>query len=754
MRLVSNQCAVSITMSIARCLDVQQNNKGPQVEHPRVGAELPNVASELSDYGALLAGIERSIFGHHKDEDSLHQAIKSQCTICREFDYPSPEEKKDRELASDRSGYYSVMHIFFSDSKLAVCVHSAQKHTRAFLYREQQYSTGSNDPWFQYLEDSSNVFYSTEVTWCQTDRLCCSGREQASYFNFRFGPSTDSLETWTLIQKWFRECTQSHEACSTPWKHMPYKPTRILELRYDQTPTCFRLVPGSQCPDGARYLTLSHCWGSQSPSMKLRLLKSTFNHLSEWQPVDILPKTFRDAVRVAKYFRVSYLWIDRLCIYQDSPEDWRREASSMQDVYRNSLLNVSALGATFDGDGLFFTRIPPQELYTTVNFRIIPEDGTKQFRARNSTDAPSLEGQGDWRETFWLGCFAREPLVRRAWVLQERLLAPRVLHFGKYQVFWECRQVQCCETNPITTMTYNERLSQEYREQTKGTGSASLWKRLLGTRPKRPQEPLHQLLSSWRDIVVQYSKCDLSVAGDKLIAVSGLAKQMRERLQELGVQRHRYLAGLWEEDFLQTLTWSLDCGEKGRRVSPYRAPSWSWASLDGVIRFPLTGDYDDCLFDAVLVGADTRFPSGGDDTGEVNGGSIMLNGSLATVRVGRMPDGSPAFIESLQWHNNDETVEQLSATDLSERAGMAQVLPSVAFDTDDDIADEVYQIIICAVRYTHILDNGKRDWYGLMLTKVEDNTYRRVGMIEYHDTVTIAAQELFKILPRKEIVII
>lgn len=85
---------------------------------------------------------------------------------------------------------------------------------------------------------------------------------------------------------------------------------------------------------------------------------------------------------------------------------------------------------------------------------------------------------------------------------------------------------------------------------------------------------------------------------------------------------------------------------------------------------------------------------------------------------------------------------------------MAPLLPSVTFDTEDDIIDEVYQIIICAVRYTHVLDNGKRDWYGLLLSKVEDNTYRRVGIIEYNDAVTAAARELFRMLPREEIAII
>lgn len=132
-------------------------NQGPEVETTQVGAE-------LSDYGAMLSGIKNSVFGHHKDEGSLNHAIKSQCIICRDFDYPSPEQKRERELISVTSGYYSVMHIFFSDSKLSVCVHSAQKHTRAFLYHEQQFSTRSNDPWFQDLENSSNVFYPPGVT--------------------------------------------------------------------------------------------------------------------------------------------------------------------------------------------------------------------------------------------------------------------------------------------------------------------------------------------------------------------------------------------------------------------------------------------------------------------------------------------------------------------------------------------------------------------------------------------------------------
>ncbi|KAF6843781.1 heterokaryon incompatibility protein [Colletotrichum musicola] len=149
-----------------------------------------------------------------------------------------------------------------------------------------------------------------------------------------------------------------------------------------------------------------------------------------WQPVEILPKTFRDAVIVAKRFQIRYLWIDRLCIYQDSADDWRHESSGMQHVYRNGLLNVSAFGAHSGDDGLFFSRLPWKEkLSTAVEFRLSPE-----AEAARLTDifVPFKP------HSFEL--FNQNPLVLRGWVLQERLLAPRVLHFGRHQAYWECRQ--------------------------------------------------------------------------------------------------------------------------------------------------------------------------------------------------------------------------------------------------------------------------------------------------------------------------
>jgi Heterokaryon incompatibility protein (HET) len=181
-----------------------------------------------------------------------------------------------------------------------------------------------------------------------------------SHLNFELGPSTDDPGTWSMIQKWFTTCLESHDHCRKPEISSAYIPTRVLELDYSRPTQTFRLIPGTECPLGSHYVTLSYCWGKKPVDKTLRLLKSTINEIMEKQPVEILPKTFRDALSIADRFGTRYVWMDRLCIYQDSLEDWRREAASMQEVYKNAFLNISALGAEDDDGGCFFSRDPSE----------------------------------------------------------------------------------------------------------------------------------------------------------------------------------------------------------------------------------------------------------------------------------------------------------------------------------------------------------------------------------------------------------
>lgn len=261
-------------------------------------------------------------------------------------------------------------------------------------------------------------------------------------------------------------------------------------------------------------------------------------------------------------FGVRYLWIDRLCIYQDSPEDWRTEAVSMQNVYQNSLLTISALGAADarDEGGCFFESDPEKVAPTVVSIKRSRDKPPEMFRF-------GLDKGWAWRLTF-----DRQPLIQRSWVIQERLLSRRVLQFGPKQVFWECHDRNACEVHPDTV--YDDLKVPE------AGSNPHLWKQLFDCPDRRHEDdPYEQLLTDWHCMLHQYAICQLTVPGDKLVALSGVAKDMQRRLKEFNRGSAKYLTGFWEAKLRDCLVWHIQY--RGRRAKTYRAPSWSWASVDG-----------------------------------------------------------------------------------------------------------------------------------------------------------------------------
>ncbi|KAF6830693.1 heterokaryon incompatibility protein [Colletotrichum plurivorum] len=293
----------------------------------------------------------------------------------------------------------------------------------------------------------------------------------------------------------------------------------------------------------------------------------------------------------------------------------------MQDVYRNVLLSISALGAKDDDGGCFFQRDPSTVAPTVLRLRLEGGDG-KEFMAEAETyDA-------------WSASFVNEPLLERSWVVQERILAPRTLHFGTKQVFWECREKTSCETRPKSV--YFLPLQ---RDSTLHDDQAFLWKQLLDVvaeMPGDPYDPYQRIFLEWDRIVEYYTGRKLTVASDKLPALSGLANATRARLQKLWSGPHRYLAGLWEETLMTTLLWRLTGPRK--RPSEYRAPSWSWACLDGRInnatRFALLVD----SFASMISGETVPLEKDACDTGQVNGGVLTLRGPCAHVFIDIVDD--------------------------------------------------------------------------------------------------------------------
>ncbi|KAK8053194.1 heterokaryon incompatibility protein-domain-containing protein [Apiospora saccharicola] len=89
-----------------------------------------------------------------------------------------------------------------------------------------------------------------------------------------------------------------------------------------------------------------------------RLQRNNEGKFRQRIPWDSLPRTFRDAIRLAQYLGSDYLWIDSLCIIQDSLPDWNRKSVTMGDVYRNSVCNIAATDSSDSHEGCFYPRNP------------------------------------------------------------------------------------------------------------------------------------------------------------------------------------------------------------------------------------------------------------------------------------------------------------------------------------------------------------------------------------------------------------
>ena len=145
----------------------------------------------------------------------------------------------------------------------------------------------------------------------------------------------------------------------------------------------------------------------------------------------MLPKVFQDAIHIAGWFGISYLWIDSLCILQDSHHDWIRESCKMKNIYKNSSLTVAATAATDPYGGCFRDRDPI--LVAPIRYRVSLE---------------TQEHQTTFNRRAWEPAIDSSPLSKRAWAFQERLLSPRLLHFGENQMLWECNEMSACESCP------------------------------------------------------------------------------------------------------------------------------------------------------------------------------------------------------------------------------------------------------------------------------------------------------------------
>lgn len=270
-----------------------------------------------------------------------------------------------------------------------------------------------------------------------------------------------------------------------------------------------------------------------------------------------LPKTFQDAITVARSLSLDYLWIDSLCIVQDDAKDWEREAANMAAIYESAEITIAAAWGLNGTAGCFHDHIP------TFSVAAFDAD-TERW---DQSPSAQLYMRVNPREDETLG---RATLTTRKWTLQESLLTRRSLIFSEDQMYWTCASRNQCEDELVqgTEVAFNS------------------WKGVLPYETGIDGRTTEHRHASWSTAVSNYGSRNLSFPSDKLAAFAGVTKAYQRIL------RDEPLVGLWRTNLVGGLGWYGGIGFKGRHthdvgerrldleaIDSLNLPSWSWVKM-------------------------------------------------------------------------------------------------------------------------------------------------------------------------------
>ncbi|KAI0193126.1 HET-domain-containing protein [Astrocystis sublimbata] len=450
-------------------------------------------------------------------------------------------------------------------------------------------------------------------------------------------PSSASEECLRFAAASLHNCLNNHKTCSPQGPKPSALPTRIIDTASEHPK-----VVDSEGRSGL-YTALSYRWGSETD---FQLTCATEHSFREGRPLDQFPATLRDAVIVTRALGIRYLWVDAVCIFQDSHLDWAQEASRMCLVYTGAAVTIAASCASDTNAGFLREREKPPIPMCWLDWKV---NGTITGRVFLRPEFRAIPGVLDGR----------------GWVLQETLLASRTLSFGAEQLIFECAKGKVWEGSGHH-YEHERYRKLEFMQQLRSRRFA-WWRRRLLTLLRRFDMPVALLLPMpslpnadsamvirrflrgyvvtrpitlqgsfgarrspkglshfdlWTLYVVNYTHRQISKLSDILPAISGLATEFHRSTGDV------YLAGLWKLDITEGLAWMVTLEQRDVRPKvprQYLAPSWSWASVSGLpVQFERGCQFDPVQRFARLVNF-TIQPSTVDPFGSVQRGSITLN---------------------------------------------------------------------------------------------------------------------------------
>lgn len=237
-----------------------------------------------------------------------------------------------------------------------------------------------------------------------------------------------------------------------------------------------------------------------------------------------------------------------MCIIQDNIDDKNRELQLMGEIYKNSKVTIVAGSSWTANEGFLQPRKSPE---SQLRLPAIGADGV--------SGVVTLTPRHPYPQNSYL---RENPIEHRAWTFQERMLSPRLLIFSNTNMRWLCKCWSAYDGGS---------------EDMLGTHDAG-----MGT-----LTAVGNWDQKWRSIVYEYSRRKISFSDDKFPAISAIAQERGKETND------EYLAGLWKSTLPKDLLWIIHSwSNRANRPKSYRAPSWSWASVDEPVGWVYDGDFE------------------------------------------------------------------------------------------------------------------------------------------------------------------